>query len=322
MNEKVSVIIPTYNNDKYLGKCIDSVLKQTYKNIEIIIINDGSTDKTDFVVEKYKDERIKYYKNKNQGIGKSRNYGIKQSSGEYLMFVDSDDYINENAVEEMIKKITSDNLDMLICDFYKVENEIEEVKLIDFDYCSISDKPELLLEINLSPWNKIYKKDLIIRNKIFFNEKLKYEDVEFVIDCLIKAKKIGKLNKILYYYVIHKKSETTIRDEKCFDIIKVINGVRKKYADKYYLKDTMNRLTVQILTNYTIQQRYQLNKNVATNFINSAFLYLKENVKDYKKMKYYKKRGIKAIIERNRVLTILYCNMYRKINNIKRKAIK
>ena len=126
----------------------------------------------------------------------------------------------------------------------------------------------------------------------------------------------------MYYYVIHKKSETTIRDEKCFDIIKVINGVRKKYADKYYLKDTMNRLTVQILTNYTIQQRYQLNKNVATNFINSAFLYLKENVKDYKKMKYYKKRGIKAIIERNRVLTILYCNMYRKINNIKRKAIK
>ena len=145
MDKKVSVIIPTYNSDKYLKKCIESILLQTYKNIEIIIINDGSTDKTDDIVKKYEDERIKYYKNKNQGIGKSRNYGIKQSTGEYIMFVDSDDYIDESAVEEMIKKITDSNLDMLVCDFYKIEKVKEEVKLVQFDDCSLNERQNLLL---------------------------------------------------------------------------------------------------------------------------------------------------------------------------------
>lgn len=315
MDKKVSVIIPTYNSDKYLKKCIESILLQTYKNIEIIIINDGSTDKTDDIVKKYEDERIKYYKNKNQGIGKSRNYGIKQSTGEYIMFVDSDDYIDESAVEEMIKKITDSNLDMLVCDFYKIEKVKEEVKLVQFDDCSLNERQNLLLEINLSPWNKIYKKEMIVKNNIMFNEKLKYEDAEFVIDCLIKSKKIGKLNKSLYYYVIHTESETTIRDKKCFDIIKVVNNIRKKYSNKLYLKETIDHLTVQILTNYTIQQRYQSDKKIGTEFIGEAFLYLKENVKDYKKLKYYKNRGIKAFIERSKWMTLIYCNTYRKIKS-------
>ena len=93
MKKGISIIVPIYNSEKYLNKCIDSLINQTEKNIEIILVNDGSTDNSEEIIKEYKDKRIKYYKNKNQGIGKTRNFGIEQATGSYIMFVDSDDYI-------------------------------------------------------------------------------------------------------------------------------------------------------------------------------------------------------------------------------------
>ena len=307
----ISIIVPIYNAEKYINKCLDSILKQTKKELEIILVNDGSTDNTEKIIKTYKDKRIKYFKNDNHGIGYSRNFGIKKSTSKYIMFLDSDDYLKITACEELYKKAEKDNLDIVIADFYKVVNKnIEEIKLPSFENSSLRDNPDIITEF-LNPWAKLYNREMIIKNKIKFVEDLKYEDAPFVIEALDKAKKIGKVNKPLNYYVIHGNSETTVRDKRCFDILKIIDKIRKYTKYKEYLKDKIDKLTVRILTNYTIQQRVQDDTEIAMEFIDKAFDYLKKEIPDYKNNKYYENRGIKKIIEKNKFLTKLYVKLYR-----------
>ena len=174
----ISIIVPIYNAEKYLNKCIDSLINQTKKELEFILVNDGSTDDTEKIIKSYKDERIKYFKNKNQGIGKTRNFGIEKSTGKYIMFLDSDDYLEEDACEKLFQKASKDKLDLVICDYYKLyeNNKKEDVKLLSFKNTSLKETPNLLTDVNLAPWNKIYKRELITKNKIKFVEDLKYED--------------------------------------------------------------------------------------------------------------------------------------------------
>ena len=307
----ISVIIPVYNGEKYIRKCLDSVINQTKKEIEIVVVNDGSTDNTESIIKEYKDKRITYFKNNNHGIGYSRNFGVSKSSGKYIMFLDSDDYIDKDECKLLYEKCLEDDLDISICDFYKVyNNDLIEVNLGDFKSSSLKDNPDIITEF-LNPWGKLYNKKILTDNKIKFVENLKYEDAPFVIETFCNAKKIGKVNKPLHYYVIHGNSETTVRDEKCFDILKVVDKIRKYTKDKEYLKDKIDKLTVRILTNYTIQQRMQKNKKIGMKFIDEAFSYLKKEVPDYKNNKYYENRGMKKIIEKNKLLTKIYCRLYK-----------
>lgn len=314
MNKKdISIIVPIYNAEKYLNKCIDSIINQSKKELEIILINDGSTDNSENIIKKYADKRIKYFKNKNQGIGKTRNFGIEKATGKYIMFLDSDDFLELNACEKMFEKVEKDKLDIVICDYYRYfdNGNKEEVKLPNFKNSSLKDNPDIICE-HLSPWAKIYKTDLIKKNNIKFVENLKYEDAPFVIEALDCAKKIGKVNLPLNYYVIHEKSETTVRDEKVFDIIQIIDIIRKYTKNKKYLKEKIDKLTVRIITNYTIQQRMQEDKNVGIRFINEAFSYLKKEVPDYKNNKYFENRSFfKRTIEKNMLLTKIYVKLYK-----------
>ena len=309
----ISIIVPAYNAEKYISKCLNSLINQTKKELEFIIVNDGSKDNTEQVVKEYKDDRIKYFKNKNQGIGKTRNFGIDKATSKYIMFLDSDDYLEETACEEMFKKAEKDKLDVVICDFYKEydDGRIEEIRTPSFSNSSLKDNPDIITEY-LCPWAKIYKRDLLVDNKIRFVEDLKYEDAPFVIEALDKAKKIGKIDKCLNYYLIHGNSETTVRDKRCFDILKIIDKIRTYTKDKEYLKEKIDKLTVRIITNYTIQQRVQEDKKVGEEFIDEAFSYLEKEVPDYKDNKYYEGRGfLRRTIEKNKTLTKLYCKLYK-----------
>ena len=308
----ISIIVPIYNAEKYLNKCIDSILNQTKKELEIILVNDGSTDNTESIIKTYQDKRIKYFKNTNHGIGYTRNFGIDKSTSKYIMFLDSDDYLEKNACEELFKKAENNKLDIVISDFYKVvDKNLEEIKLPSFEDATLKDNPDIITEY-LNPWAKLYSSKLIKDNKIKFVEDLKYEDAPFVIEALDKANKIGKVNKPLNYYVIHGNSETTVRDRRCFDILKIVDKIREYTKDKDYLKEKIDKLTVRILTNYTIQQRNQRDKRIGLEFVDKAFKYLKKEVPDYKKNKYYENRGIKKIIEKSKVLTKIYCKLYNK----------
>lgn len=310
----ISIIVPAYNAEKYIGKCLDSLINQTKKELEFIIVNDGSKDNTESIVKDYKDDRIKYFKNKNQGIGKTRNFGIEKATSKYIMFLDSDDYLSTEACEKLFNKCEKDKLDIAICDFYKEydDGRIEEIRTPSFENSSLKDNPDIITEY-LSPWAKLYKKDLILNNDIRFVEDLKYEDAPFVIEALDKAKKIGKVDECLNYYLIHGNSETTVRDKRCFDILKIIDKIRTYTKDKDYLKEKIDKLTVRIITNYTIQQRVQEDKKVGEEFIEEAFSYLEKEVPDYKDNKYYENRGfLRRTIEKSKFLTKLYCKLYKK----------
>ena len=119
---KVSVIVPVYNVYDYLGKCLDSLVNQTLKDIEIIVVNDGSPDNSEEIIDIYKKKYkcIKAYKKENGGLSDARNYGIKRAQGEYIAFIDSDDYVDTQMLEKMYQKAKKDNLDIVVCDVYNV----------------------------------------------------------------------------------------------------------------------------------------------------------------------------------------------------------
>lgn len=309
---KVSIIIPVYNSEKYLQNCLESIKNQTEKDFEVIIINDGSTDNSKLIIADYlKDKRFKLIDQKNQGIGYSRNKGIEESKGQYVVFIDSDDSIEKNFLEEMLKKIEKDNLDIVVCDYIEENEETKEYNetlIPPFENTTIKENKELLLSINKAPWNKIYKKELI--KDIRFPEDLKYEDTQFICEALKNAK-IGKINQCLNHYVIHSKSETTTMNIRVFDIIKIIDNTRYIYRNEKDLQETIDKLTLQILTTYTIQQRYQSDKNIRNKFINDVFKYLEKNVPNYKNNIYFKERGLKGMVEKNIHLTKIYCNLYK-----------
>ncbi|MBO5376515.1 MAG: glycosyltransferase family 2 protein [Bacilli bacterium] len=309
---KISIIVPIYNASKYLNKCIDSLINQTFDDIEIILINDGSIDDSEVIIKSYNDKRIRYFKNKNQGIGKTRNFGIDKAKGEYLMFVDSDDYISFDACYKFFSFMSDNNLDLAVSDFYKdIDGKLEKVNILDFQNASLSENSNLLLDINLGPCNKMYKTSLIKDNNIKFVENLKYEDAPFVVECLKKANNIGKVNEYLSFYCIHGNSETTVRDKRIFDIIDIVKMIRQSLRDCSFLSEKVDMLTVRILTNYTVQQRYQKNKNIRNKFIEECFMYLRKYVSDYKDNKYYTNRGlIKRTIEKSEFFTKLYCSLY------------
>ena len=309
---KISLIVPVYNTGKYLNKCLESLISQTYKDIEIIIINDGSTDNSEEIIKSYKDKRIKYFSKKNEGIGKTRNLGIEKSNGEYLAFVDSDDYLSEFFCEKMLKKAFGDNCDIVICNYYvDHDNQLKKIDFIDFLDTSLTETPSLINSVNLGPCNKIYKKDLLSKNNIKFIENLKYEDAPFVVKALLNAKRIGKINDYLTYYVIHEKSETTIRDKKIFDILKIVDMIVKELKTVDFPNEEITNLITMILTDYTIQQRYIKDKNSRNQFITQAFNYLDNLDPNWKKCNYLKKFVyLKRLVKTNKLLTKIYCDLY------------
>ena len=309
---KISLIVPVYNTSKYLNKCIDSLINQSYKDIEIIIINDGSTDNSEEIIKSYKDKRIKYISKSNEGIGKTRNLGIEKTSGDYLAFVDPDDYLDKYFCEKMIKKAEKDKCDIVICDYFEDQNgKLKKITFTAFKNMSLKKDPNFINFINLGPCNKIYKTSMIKENGIKFEENLKYEDAPFVIKALLSAKKIGKVNDCLTYYVIHEKSETTIRDERIFDILKIADKIVQELEKAKYPKDPMINLITMILTDYTIQQRYIKNKRIRNTFIEEAFKYLNELDPNWRKCSYLKEFNyLKRLVKTNKKLTKLYCDLY------------
>lgn len=306
----VSIIVPCFNGSKYIKRCLNSIINQSYKNIEVIIVNDGSTDDSDLIISKYlDDDRIKYYKQSNKGIGKTRNFGISKASGDYITFLDIDDYFACDAIEKMISFSSENDLDVVVSDYYIKNKDTKEFKINDFEITSTLENPDILLDINFAPWGKLYKKDLI--EGVSFEEKLKYEDAPFVIKSLLKAKRVGKLNYPTVYYTVNNGSETSVRDSKVFDIIKIIDIIRKELI-KNNLDEISRKLIVKTLTNHTIQQRYNQDKDSGMKFIDEAFSYMKEYVPDYKRNIYYIDRGfLRRTIEKNKLLTKIYVELYR-----------
>ena len=202
MDEKISIIVPIYNAEKWLEKCVNSIIEQTYSNIEILLINDGSTDKSLEICKKFEkiDNRVKVLDKKNEGVSKTRNLGIEKAIGKYIKFVDSDDWLEKKACKELIKIIEEEKTELVICglNIYKnnellrtphLEKKIVEIKknIKEFEY---------IYKVFASPCNKLYRKDKIAEN---FRVDLDIgEDLLFNIRYLENIEKISVTDKCLY----------------------------------------------------------------------------------------------------------------------------
>lgn len=201
----ISVIIPVYNVAQYLAKCIDSVLKQTYTNIEIILVNDGSTDSSGRICDDYAkvDKRIKVIHKVNGGQSDARNTAIDIANGDYLTFIDSDDYVSPSYIEYLLDLCTKYKGDISACSYQKVfDGEKKQVKSSDVIRVYSSRKAiELTLyqhKLDCSFWGKMFKKDLF--NNIRFPKGIIYEDLAICYKVFEVSNRIISSNKILYYY--------------------------------------------------------------------------------------------------------------------------
>ena len=243
MNSLVSVIVPVYNVEKYLDKCIKSILNQKYRNIEIILVDDGSTDSSGSICDSYakKDDRIKVIHKKNGGLSSARNTGIDEAKGEYIGFVDSDDYIDEDMYETMVKKLIDNNSDIVICS--KVI-EYSNGKILKNNYKEklIKDNIEGLKQLNsykvfdMSACDKLYKISLFKNIRFPFGKKC--EDYYTMFKLISKCKKILYIPNCYYHYFQRENSisRNVIIDESYIDASKSqIEFFMKNYPNLLYV---------------------------------------------------------------------------------------
>lgn len=334
-NGKVSVIIPIYNGEKYISDCIESIRNQTYNNIEILLINDGSTDSTQQICENYEkeDNRIKLYNNKNSGVSYSRNFGINKATGEYILFVDCDDFIENNMIEVIVNKIHEfDYVAVNYKKYYSEEKIVRNVKVTDCEYNKQSFLGDFwnLYNCNIinSPCNKIFKTSVIKENNIKFRVEYNLgEDLIFNLEYIQFCEKFCVMNQYLYNYRYKLNSlTTTFRKDKIYVQIELNNKIKKFLI--------MNN-------HYFEQDKKEFEKNIANIIIcNIQELFVKENnlnntqvkeilkeylsiqeIKKLKDVKYDEKRLqiFKVMIEKKCISTII---IYSRIKEFLKKIYR
>lgn len=251
-NNLISIIIPIYNSEKYLPRCIESVINQDYKNIETILINDGSIDNSEKICNKYvlNDNRIKLINTSNNGQSSARNKGIKTSKGEFIFFIDSDDYIENNALGSLIKDYEKNETDLIIGDFRKINeknafiNSGHERFFLDSKLLTQKDTlsyvEEYLKKPNRFPlfvysWGRLFKSSIIKKNNIFFNTGIStFEDVAFNFDYLKYSNRISFVNNPIYDHQIY--------DNYSSATMTIGNNPKKLFGYKYALKKVRDYL--------------------------------------------------------------------------------
>ncbi len=199
--EKVSIIIPVYNSENYIKRCLDSIVNQTYKNVEVIAIDDGSKDKSLNILKEYKTNYsfIKVFSQQNNGVAKTRNKAISLTTGKYVMFIDNDDYIDSNYIEKYVTEIKERKADIVIGGYKRVNEEKVLFKTAPKD-------SKWAKYIVVAPWAKIYKREVLIKSKAEFLDYGIGEDVYFSLCLYAKNFKITTFNYIGYNWFYNNSS--------------------------------------------------------------------------------------------------------------------
>ncbi|CVK16459.1 Glycosyltransferase involved in cell wall bisynthesis [Apibacter mensalis] len=248
---KVSVIVPVYNVEPYLRKCLDSIINQTFKEIEIIIINDGSTDNSQLIIDEYalKYDNIRSVIQSNKGLSEARNTGIKHASGKFLAFVDSDDWIEREMIQEMYHLAIKHSAEIVVCSLQNIDNQDKILKKLP----ELHHLPEKIIlsqdfsifgEMSCFACNKIFKRELF--NNISFPKNMHFEDVATIPRLFFKAKTVAKTNKFFYQYLIREGSITrnyTIKGIHMFDAIEMVKQDFLISTYKKNIKD-WNKFTI------------------------------------------------------------------------------
>ena len=311
----VSIIIPVYNIKGYLEKCLDTVIRQTYKNIEIILVDDGSTDGSGEICDTYsnKYDNVYSFHKKNSGVSATRNYGLEKAKGYYVTFVDSDDFIEETMIEKMVFEIEKNKVDMVACGyFYDYVDNVVPVKL----NCNhiISGKQikfELFKNNSIRGfcWNKLFILDIIKKNKLGFDCNIKIcEDLLFVFNYINCIENIYVLDEPFYHYRMRKSSASNNNIEKDITVFDAISKMNELDSDVYsymknfyaylyfkYYKVIRKKDIFKKIKKISLKELlYDKNINKKTKLYSFAYLlipsFLKKDIKllKHKKFNYYK----------------------------------
>lgn len=260
-NKMVSIILPAYNAERYITECIESVIKQLFQNWELILVDDGSEDGTRSIAEKYakQDDRIKYHRLNNGGVSKARNYGLKVAKGDFVFFLDADDYLANNCLDDSVKICIEKNTDIVVLAHYEQDENIHSCKKNNkFEKTQILDDTQVITTflmtdmIGWEVWGKLFRRDAI--SNVEFDETLRIgEDAVFLLNVLLKCNKVVLLKEYGYYYRINMNSVMAQSfNEKNLDTITAISKMYKLVEKKYFYEANSFKLKYYIwfLRNY------------------------------------------------------------------------
>ncbi len=305
---KVSVIVPVYNVEKYIIKCLESIQRQTLEDFECIIINDGSKDNSIELAKEFikDDPRFFVVNKKNGGLSDARNYGLDLALGEYLCFVDSDDYIDETMLEKTYENAVENDSDIVCFDlYYTYEDGRKEISRgADFTVSSYTDSKEIIF-INNSANNKLYR-HTFMRNK-YFIKGMWYEDLASVPVWLAQAKRVSYVDEGLYYYVQRNGSISHSADPRIFDIYKSLAHIKEELGITHKELSALYQKHCVLAT--TLRIREIEDKDVRREYFEKNTDLLEENDPDWyentKKMDYSYKHRIVFYLMKHRMFGLL-----------------
>lgn len=313
LEPKISIVVPVYRVEKEIHRCIESLLNQTFKDIEIILVDDGSPDNCPQICEEYskKDDRVKVIHKENGGLSDARNYGLLESLGEYILFVDSDDYIDKNTCEVFFSNINN-NVDIIVGDAVRIEDENKllmshteiqsEVVLSGKDFLKIQLKSR---KMYMAAWTNLYSKKFLIESDLFFKKGILHEDEQWSPRVFLMAKRVKYVKLPFYYYIIRENSITKKKDrtKNGIDLINTCYELEAIYEkiDDEELKNLLNDYLVMLFLHA----------------INYGNLYSK------KFNSIYSKEFLigKSLTNKNKAKVKLFIfnkNIYKKVNNIQK----
>ena len=313
-NELISIIVPVYNVEKYLEKCVNSIVNQTYKNLEIILVDDGATDSSGKLCDKLAkiDNRIKVYHKENGGLSDARNYGVERATGDYIGFVDSDDYIDSEMYGKLYEAIKKENVDVAECNLKIIYPDREEL-FTEQNYYNVCTKQEYLKEylkiekIFGSACVRLIKSD--ITKKLKFPVGKLYEDTYYAYDLIEKVDRYVIMNNPYYNYLMRENSITNTKfNPRIFDLIEIVEKFHKTIYENYPgLKEAADCRKMyayfSVLNSILLEENYRDNE-----YYSEILSYFKRNYISLLKNKY---------INRSRKLSVtlikLNIDLYRKV---------
>ena len=316
---KLSIIVPVYGVEKYIDKCLNSLVKQSLKEIEIIVVNDGTKDNSQKIIDKYVKkypDKIKSYIKENGGQGSARNYGLKKTTGEYIGYVDSDDFVEKDMYKKLYNKAKENNYDIVVCGNYNVSEDYQN-KNIDAFINNYNTDLENIFFGKMAVWNKIYKRDILIKNKLEFKEKVWYEDLAFTLKAIMNSNIFAFIDEPLYDYLIREGSTMNNSNVKrnleileAFDDI--LSYIKHNKKEEYF--DKVEFLAIDHIYISAIVRILKANADnkIKKETVSELICYMNKNFPNYKNNKYIN------TLSRNRkiIYKLINLKMYNLVNLI------
>lgn len=294
---KVSIIMPVYNTQKYLKRCMDALVNQTLADIEIIAVNDGSTDQSLQILQEYaeKYDNIRIIEKENGGQATARNLGIRECSGEYIGFADSDDYVDTTMFEKMYLLAKEKDCDMVECYFNYLMETDGEPKILQprGRVREYKNQQDMLIDPQVSPWNKLYRREVLMQPDVYFPEGLIYEDTAFYIKTIPHVKSAAYLDEQLVYYFLRGNSTMNAnKSQKVGNIFPVLENILefyKKHGFYEEYKQELEYFCVKIVLCSSLSRIGRVtDKKLENELLDKSFVFINRYFPQYKQNEYFK----------------------------------